>query len=175
MTNIFSNLLNSQFKNTFNQAIDAIISQGSLSVPCKLKYNSTDTTYCTNCIYDPILNKSFNQYNETGPLNFPNGSICPVCNGFGKILYDTEETVYMAAIFDSKYWLNWGPKFVQIPNLAVQTLCNISFLPKLENATSIIIDTTIAGYGNYSYSKAGESTPMGLGDHRYILTNCTKP
>lgn len=175
MTNIFSGLLNNDFKNIFNQAIDAIIEQGSLSVPCKLKYASTDATYCTNCIYDPILQKSFNQYNGVGPISFPEGSICPVCGGFGKVLYDAEEVVYMAAIFDSKYWLNWGPKFVNIPNLAAQTLSSIVLLPKLQNTTHIIIDTNIAGYGNYMYSKAGDPTPMGLGDHRYILTNWTKP
>lgn len=175
MSNPFSGLLNTQFKNTFNQAIDAIIEQGSLSVPCILKYNSTDTTYCTNCTFDPILNKSFNEYNGTGPISFPNGSLCPVCGGFGKIIYDAEETIYMASIFDSKYWLNWGPKFIQIPNLAVQTLCKISLLPKLQNATSVIIDTSISGYGNHLYTKAGEPTPMGLGDHRYILTNWTRP
>ena len=49
--------------------------------------------------------------------------------GFGKTIYDAEEIIHMAAIFDSKYWLNWGPKFVNIPNLAVQTLCNITYLP----------------------------------------------
>ena len=125
MTNIFAGLINDDFKNIFNQAIDALVSQGSLAVPCRLQYSSTDQTYCTNCIYDPVLQKSFNQYNGIGPASFPNGSICPVCVGFGKTIYDAEEIIHMAAIFDSKYWLNWGPKFVNIPNLAVQTLCNI--------------------------------------------------
>lgn len=175
MNNIFSGLLDNTFKNTFNQAIDAIIEEGGLSVPCILKYNTTNTSYCNNCIFDPILQKSFNKYNNTGPISFPDGSICPVCVGAGKVSYDSEETLYMAAIFDSKYWLNWGPKFVNIPNLAVQTLCNISFLPKIQNATHIIINSNIANYGNNIYSKAGDPTPMGLSDHRYILTNWTKP
>lgn len=175
MTNVFEGILNTQFKSIFNDAIDSIVSQSGLAVPCKLKYNSTDSTFCTNCTYDPILQKSFNEYNGTGPVNFPNGSICPVCGGFGKIVYDSEETVYMAAIFDSKYWLNWGPKFVNIPNLAAQTICNITLLPKLQNTTQIQIDTNIAEYDNSLYSKAGQPTPMGLGNNRYILTNWTKP
>jgi hypothetical protein len=54
-------------------------------------------------------------------------------------------------------------------------LCPISLLPKLENTTQIVIDTTIENYGNNIYTKAGHPTPMGLADHRYILTNWTRP
>lgn len=175
MANIFDGILDDNFKTLFNDAIDTIINQAGLAVPCKLLYSTTDSTFCSNCLYNPITNRSLDKYNGTGPINFPENSTCPICMGFGKIVYDTTEIVYMAAIFDSKYWLNWGPKFVNIPNLAAQTLCPISLLPKIENATQVVIDTNIANYGNNIYSKAGYPTPMGLGQHRYILTNWTRP
>jgi len=172
--NIFSGLIDANFKNLYNQAIESLLSSTALAVPCKLKYNTTDQSFCTNCLYNPIVDKSFNKYNGSGPLPFPEGSICPVCNGFGKIIYDAEETVYLGVILDSKYWLNWGPKNIQIPNLAAQTLCSITLMPKLQNATQMVVADNEA-YDNNQYSKAGPPIPMGLGEHKFILTNWTRP
>lgn len=177
MSNIFSGLINQQFKNLFNQAIDGLLEAGALSVACKLQYNSEypdDITYCDNCIYDPILGKSsYNFDNINGYINFPAGSICPVCNGMGKIILDAEDTVYLAVIFDSKYWLNYGPSTIQIPDLAAQTLCSIQLTPRINKATSMSIIGS-HDYSPISYSKTGTPVPIGLGDHQYILTNWTK-
>ncbi len=170
----FASLLGPSFKGLFNSAIDGILDSNALSVECKLYYDTTDAIYCNNCVFDPILNKSFNKYNSTGPLNFPEGSICPVCGGYGKILHDTTENIYMAMIFDSKYWMNWGPNFVNIPNLAAQSLSPISMMPKILNSSKLVI-VNVEQYDNGSYSKAGQPTPMGLGNHNYILTNWTRP
>lgn len=168
------NILSSDFKNTFKTAIDMIIAQDGLTVPCVLKYNSNDYTFCTNCVYDNLLNQSLNKYNGTGPVNFPEGSICPVCGGFGKVDYNKDETVYLAVILDSKYWLNWGPKFVNIPNIAAQTLCSVNLLNKIENCTQAILNSGL-NTNNNLYTKAGAPTPLGLGTQDYILTNWTLP
>lgn len=174
MSNNFALLLNDSFKNLFNSAIDGILDQHALSTPCNLRYVSTDRIYCNNCIYDPILNRSYNKYNSTGPVSFPEGSICPVCGGQGKIICDTNEIIYMAIIFDSKYWMNWGPQFVQVPNLAAQSLCSITLMPKILNCTAMNL-VNVNNYDSGLYSKAGQPTPMGLGEHKYILTNWTRP
>lgn len=174
--NNFSGLINSAFKDIFNQAIDSLLEVGALSVKCRLLYNKehTQTSYCSNCIYDPISEASSNVYNSTtGYAVFPDGSICPVCNGFGKIILDSNETVNLAVILDAKYWINYGPNFVQIPNLAAQTLCKIELTPKISQATSMILVDTY-DYSPIIYTKLGPPVPMGLGDHKYILTNWGK-
>jgi hypothetical protein len=76
----------------------------------------------------------------------------------------------MAVIFDSKYWFNWDSKSVNISNNMAQSICSISLLPKLQNAKEIIIDTTIAGYGNRRYTRVNEPEVCGLGENRYIIT-----
>ena len=172
--NYFSGLINNDFKNLYNQAIESLLESTALAVPCKLKYNTTDQSFCNNCVYNSILDRSFNKYNGTGPASFPEGSICPVCNGVGKIIYDAEEVVYLGVILDSKYWLNWGPKNIQIPNLAAQTLCSITLMPKIQNATQMIVSDNET-YDNNQYSKAGPPIPMGLGEHKFVLTNWTRP
>lgn len=176
MTNIFTGLINSAFKDIFNQAIDSLLDVGALSIPCRLQYNKeySETSYCGNCIYDPISEASSNTYNNsTGYVSFPNGSICPVCNGFGKIILDSNETVYLGVILDGKYWLNYGPNFVQIPNLSAQTLCKIELSPKIAQATSMVLVDSY-DYSPTVYTKLGAPIPMGLGDHKYILTNWGK-
>ena len=139
MANIFDGILDDNFKTLFNDAIDTIINQAGLAVPCKLLYSTTDSTFCSNCLYNPITNRSLDKYNGTGPINFPENSTCPVCVGFGKIVYDTSEIVYMAAIFDSKYWLNWGSRSINVADGTVQTLCSINLLPKIKNCKYMII------------------------------------
>jgi hypothetical protein len=172
--NNFAGLFGDNFKNLFVEAIDELISSNALAVECKLFYDTTGYVYCNNCVYDPILQKSFNKYNNTGPINFAEGSVCPVCVGFGKILCDSEENIHMAVILDSKYWMNWGSNSVLIPNLAAQTLTQINTMPKILNSSKMNI-VSVTGYDNGPYTKAGQPTPMGLGRHNYILTNWIRP
>jgi len=42
MTNIFNNVFTPEFKELFNNAIDAILEQNALSLPCKLIYSNTN-------------------------------------------------------------------------------------------------------------------------------------
>lgn len=169
-----TNIITPELKSLFNSHIDMILAQDGLTVPCLLKYNSTSNMLCSNCVYDPLLKKSLNKYNGSGPASFPNGSICPVCGGVGKIVYDKTETVYLAVILDGKYWLNWGPKFVHIPNLAAQTLCSSSLISKINNCYEAVLNTNLNTINNV-YTRAGDPVPLGFGSHDYLLTNWTQP
>lgn len=172
----FDAIINTEFKRTFNSAIDALLKNTALTVPCKLLYSGgQNTTYCNNCIFDPISKLSSNMYNGTGPSPFTEQMICPVCMGMGLIQQDSFEILYLAVIFDSKYFMNIrSGSVVNIPDGTIQTLCSIEYLPKIRNANEVIVDTNIESYGNYSYQRAGDPTPVGLGDNKYILTMWTR-
>jgi hypothetical protein len=167
---MFNNILSQQFKSLFNEAIDELISQNGLSVPCTLVYDSLKKSLCPNCIFDPIQNRSNNEYNNTGPVPFPTLGICPICNGYGIIDMSSQDTVYLAVIFDSKYWFNWDYKSVNIGNNMAQSIGKIELLPKIQNTKEIILDTNVAGYGSRRYSRSGDSQICGLGSNRYIIT-----
>lgn len=167
---MIDNINFSDLKNIYNTAINSLIGQDGLAVPCKVIYNSSKQAICSNCIFDPISQRSSNMYNNTGPAPFAPMGICPVCNGYGIIDLTPEETVYLAILFDSKYWLNWDSKSINITNNMAQSISNISLLPKLQNAKEIIIDTTIAGYGHRRYSRVNDPEPCGLGHNNYIIT-----
>ena len=176
MLSNFDTIISTEFKQTFNNAIDALLKNTALTVPCKLVYSGgQNTTYCNNCIFDPISRLSANIYNSTGPSPFAEKTICPVCMGMGFVQEDAAETVSLAVIFDSKYFMNITSKSVlNIPDGSIQTLCAIEYLPKIKNANEIIVDTNIAKYGDYSYQRAGDPMPVGLGDNKYILTTWTR-
>ena len=167
---MFENVITSEFKQVFNDAISSILADTALSVPCTIKYGITNPSFCNNCVFDSVSNRSANIYNNTGPISFPEYSICPVCNGRGMTDSDARETVYLGVIFDSKYFINWNSKTINIPDGAVQTICKVDLLPKIKNANSIIFDTNLSDYGKYEYIRDGEPNPCGLGDHKFITT-----
>jgi hypothetical protein len=167
---MFDNLITPEFKKIFNDSIDTLLVANALTVPCLLKYSNTKRELCYNCEFDAISQRSANIPKPEAPVPFARQTICPVCNGFGYIDTTSDEKIHMAIIFDSKYWLNWGSKSLNIPDGTVQSLCSINLLPKLKNCQAMIVDTDIAQYGNYSYSLFGDPEPAGLGSHDYIIS-----
>lgn len=172
MTNPFAGIINSEFKKIYNNAIDSLLENNALTVPCLFKYTGAGSNiYCNNCIFDSISQLSSNKYNGTGPSSFPEGSLCPVCMGMGKTAAQSSlETIYLACIFDSKYWLKLSSNILNIPDGMVQTICKIETLPKIRKVTEIVIDTNINKYGNYSYERFGDPEPAGFGSNNYIIT-----
>jgi hypothetical protein len=167
---MFNNLITSEFKQVFRDSIDTLLAQNSLTVPCTIKYENTKRNTCYNCEFDPINQRSANRPKTTAAVNFPSNTICPVCNGFGFIDTATDEVVHLAIIFDSKYFLNWGSNTVNIPDGMVQSLCSISLLPKLREAKQLVMDNTLSNYAHFTYTRAGEPQPVGLGSNDYIIT-----
>lgn len=159
-------------KTVFNDAIDSLISQQGLALPCYFLYSNTNPQHCKNCMFDPLSNRSLNKYNNTGPAPFGDSSICPICNGIGFESIDKQELVYLSVLFDSKYWFNWGSKLntVRSPDGSVQTVCRSDLLPKIRNTEKIIIDANKADYGSYIYTRANDPEFAGFGDTRYIFT-----
>lgn len=168
---MFNQLLGPEFKKVYKDAIDALLGpSNSLAVPCILKYDSGIKQLCHNCVFDPIQQRSSNMYKPNGPSPFPDHSICPVCQGYGMVDKSSSEIIHMAVLFDSKYWLNWGSKSININNSMIQTLCSIQYLPKVLKCEELIVNQNLNNYGNYNYTRAGDPEPAGLGDHEYIVT-----
>lgn len=171
---MFENLITSQHKEIFNQAIDAILAKNALSIPCQLIFgeNNTQSNLCNNCRLDPITQLSSNIYNGTGPVSFSEGQICPVCLGAGYTSSSEHtEKINLGVIFDSKYWLKTSSSdIVKIPDGMIQTICSSSLLTKIINAKYLVIDTSIQHPGVYSYERDGDPNPCGFGDTNYIFT-----
>ena len=77
MSNPFSGIISKEFKAIFNNAIDSLLENNALSLPCKIIYdNSINNTYCTNCVFDNISLLSSNIFNLSQPYtNWANPSL----------------------------------------------------------------------------------------------------
>lgn len=173
---LINNVISKEFKQLYTNAIDMLLAQDGLTVPCLVKYHGLDgnSISCNNCIFDPISQLSANVYNGTGPSFFAEGGVCPVCLGQGFIKNAPgsvfSETLYLAVIFDSKYWVNWSSKTLNIPDNMIQIICGIQLLSKLRAASELVVDTSLSPYSDYVYERAGDPEPAGLGDHKYIIS-----
>jgi hypothetical protein len=165
--NPFQNLITPQFKQLYNHAIDALLDPNSgLVNPCTLRYGGTPSqqTLCNNCLYDSISQLSSNMYNGYGPRPFSDGGVCPECLGAGSIKggeITKEETINLAVITDSKYFINIANS-INLNNNHLQTICRIEIVDKLQNAVELI-------FHGSSYQKASPPEYCGLGEHKYVV------
>lgn len=165
---MFENIITSQMKTMFDDAIKALLTETALTIPCVFKYaGSTNQNLCHNCIFDPISKRSANLYNGTGPDPFYEGQICPVCQGFGLLESDASENINIAVIFDSKYFINAGPRNINIPDGTIQTLCVSTYMNSIKNCSELV--TTVENI-LYSYRRVSEPQPMGFGNTNFIMT-----
>lgn len=172
MTNPFAGIITPQFKALFNNAIDALLEDTALTLPCRLTFGTTANTQCPNCNLDTIGGRSANTYRTNGPAPFVNGSICPMCGGEGFIPQDTSQTVYMAVLWNNSRakFINTGIK-LDIADAYVQTISPISTFPVLKEAKEVVFDTTIEGYQHTRFQKFGNPVPVGFGNSSYVITH----
>jgi hypothetical protein len=164
---ILQNLLTTEFKQLYNDAIDAIIDPSNgLVNRCILRYGGSvsQQTVCNNCLYDSISKLSSNIYNGNGPKPFSDGGVCPICLGSGSVsgqLIAKEEIVNLAVIMDKKYFINVA-NTLNINDNHIQTLCKIDLVKKMQNAVELVLHGT-------SYQKASEPQYCGLAQHKYAF------
>jgi hypothetical protein len=170
VVNPFSNIIDSSFKSIFNNAISAILESDALTIACTLEYGITRYENCSNCVFDPIGRKSSNRFQDGGPVPFPFGGICPLCNGAGKKPITSSENVNLAVIFEPREFLEISTP-VDTADGYIQTLAKKELTPKLRRAKEIIVATEVSGFFTHRYERVSEPTPIGLGNNEFVL--CT--
>ena len=168
--NYFAGIINSDLKNLFNDAINALLEDSGATLPCTLYYGVTKYESCSNCLYDPIGRKSSNRFQNGGSVPFPMGAVCPVCNGDGKRPVIPPATIYLAVIFDYKQFLSMSAP-VNNPDGMIQTLGKKEATPRLKRAKEIQVATNISGYADHRFQRISEPEPLGFGNSEFVLCN----
>lgn len=163
------NIITSDLKNLYKNFIDELLRENSLSLPCKLIYDSSFFVECINCIVDPISHKSSSMYKSGGPLLFSDGQICPYCRGLGGNYTEGSETLHLLTLFDYKYWIGFNSKIHSSDGL-VQTISKLVDYPKIKTCNKIIIDTNISNYTENLFQRNSDPEPCGLGESSYFFT-----
>lgn len=163
VVNPYAGIITSTMKTAFNNAIDALLEDTACTVACTIVYGGQKFANCTNC--------TGNVYVPGGPIPFPKGKICPLCQGSSRREVEQTETVYLLPIFDNKKWRTTAiQSSAKYPYEVCETMSLLTLMPKLKAAKHIIIDSTNANYTRNIFKRVGEPEPLGFGDMRYILT-----
>jgi len=157
-------------KGLFKDAIDALLEDTALTLPCTLYYGVTKWENCSNCIYDPIGKKSSNRFQDGGPVPFPFGGVCPVCNSAGKRPVITTDTLNLAVIFNYKDFLQMSTP-VNNPAGIIQTVSKKETTSKLKRAKEIQVATDIKAYADHRFERMSEPEPVGFGNSDFVICN----
>lgn len=163
MSNPFNNIINQNFIDKFNYAIEEVI-RANLT-PARLIYPKTKWIDCPNCGSD-IYSNSPNPY-----LRGQTSTACATCGGTGKIAQDATEDITIAVVFNYKKFNNIVNGLVVTPNADAYTLSSNALIGKLKTCGSIVFNTGLEKYNKHEYVRDGEPSPIGLGDPKFILTN----
>ncbi len=163
-------LITSAFKQLYITAINVLLEDDALTVPCTLIYGNTKFIPCSNCY--PLPNKrSSGIYKPGGPIEFKQG-VCPFCHGKYLIPQTSEEEVYLAVIEDSKSWIKWSKDTISphAPDSVVQTISKFEeTYTKLKKAKQVVMDTNIESKARSRYERLGEPEKVGLGASTYVI------
>jgi hypothetical protein len=171
MANPFAGIITSEFKQTFDDAINALLLESALTIPCTLVFENTKLNDCPNCIYDSISRRSSNQYEIGGPIPFVNGQICPYCNGVGSLSFNSEEVVHLGIIKPVFFGIDkLNLQDINFVDGKIQSLCSVDLYEKLKNASVIIVDNNLLNLANNRYIRYRDPIPVGFGNNSFIIT-----
>lgn len=144
-------------------------SQGGFGKRCLLVYPPRAVP-CSNCLPDPVTGKKRFTYRTGGPVPFPNGMACPLCNADGMRHEEASEEIVLK--------LTWEPKFftlpiknldLSVPNSVVETKGYLSDLPKLLRVDHLVADLPIAPFIRQKFRLHGEpGVPGNIVQARYV-------
>lgn len=167
--NPMSGIITPGLKSLFNNAISAMLYDDACTIPCQISYGITKYEDCPNCIASPIGSQPANRYQDGGPIPFPFGSICPMCNGEGKKGIVTTEDLNLMVIWDQKDFFQVGT--VNTPEGDIQTMTFADRTPKLKRAKELIVATNIGSYSTHRFERITDPVPCGLDADQFVV--CT--
>lgn len=131
-------------KKVIQNALDDLITE--LGKPCRLYYPGK-VVPCPNCVFDSTNQRGGLTFKNGGSVPFPNGTICPVCNGKDLKISQTSEVINMLCAWEPKnFWHPIPSLDIRVPFSLVQTKGYLIDLPKLVKCDYMIFDVDIEGY-----------------------------
>jgi hypothetical protein len=150
--------LTTDIKTVTSQALDDLMTE--LGKNCQLIY-PPKWAACVNCVFDPIGQKSSNRWVNGGPAPFPEGSVCPVCNGAGQRAEETTETIKMLVRSEPAHFWVKAPPGVNVPAGLIQTKGFFTDMPKVLQAQQMVVQPELQAIIRYRYTLVGEPLDIG--------------
>jgi hypothetical protein len=113
---------------------------------------------CANCIFDQQKALSSNRWKTGGPMPFPSGATCPLCNGKGRAAEEVSEVLHLLCSWQEKRFAKTVPNLteVRLPYGLLSTKGYLVDMPKLQRCDHLIVQIPIEAYGVGQYHLIGE-------------------
>jgi hypothetical protein len=158
-------------KQVVQDALDDLITE--FGKRCRVVYPPRWAA-CANCVSDPVGKKSANRWRTGGPLPFPSGSVCPLCNGAGGHHAEelSEEVLLLCAWEPKNFWYPAPGLDVRVPGGALQTKGFLSDMPKITRCDHLVFQLPVEPYAHYRYRLVGEpGDRSNIIQNRYFIAN----
>jgi len=149
----------------FEWIMDSFI-DGSIGADCLLIY-PPNYNECENCHLDITTGRSNNIYKIGGPISFENHTLCPICNGEGRLTVNISDSIRLRIYTNPKDWQNVGFN-VNYPEGSAQIIGYWTDFPKIQRAKFIMVNSDLSGFKEWKYIMASEALPWGLRGSRYF-------
>lgn len=154
--------LGADVKSIIQDAVDDVITE--LGKNCLLVY-PPKMVLCSNCTSSPIGHKPSNVWKSGGPIQFGQGSLCPMCDGDGRRAEEASETIKFLCEWDvKKFFRPIHGIDLRIPRGVLQIKGFLTDLPKVVRCDHMILETAIDGILRAKYRLSGEP-----GDYSNII------
>lgn len=145
--------LTDDIKQIARDAIDDLIDE--LGKDCTLLY-PPKTVHCANCVFDPIGKKSSGRYLTGGPVFFPVGSLCPLCNGAGTRAEQVSEVVRFLCAWTPQDFYMPVPRGITVPEGRIQTKGYMTDFPKVMQCVEMIVENPLEPVLRARFKLVGE-------------------
>lgn len=149
----------------YESIVDDFIND-NFGVDCKLIYPAR-RILCSNCVFDPIGQKSSNRYKHGGPAPFNFGN-CPMCGGAGLKEEEAEDTIKLRVYYSPKDWIKIADN-ISSDDADVQVIGFMSDMPKFNRANEIIVNSPQKNYETWKCVKSSKALPHGFKQRRYFI------
>jgi hypothetical protein len=135
---------------------------------CRLIYEPKDLE-CPNCFLSPDTGVSTSIYKSGGPVPFTNYTVCPHCNGFGRLQTEETENIRLRVYFNQKQFIQTAEtKNIVISGDTIQVIGYMIDMPKIQRAKEMTVDTQIEGYKEYRFQPLSTPIPWGFRHQKYF-------
>lgn len=149
----------STIRNICRDSLDEFIN--TFGKTCTLWYPPV-MIQCVNCVYDPIGKKSAGRWLSGGPVQFPNGATCPLCEGAGQQRAESQtSTITMIVEADPKEYNRFDLSEIRKPDGLVLGRGFMADVPNIKQCIKMQVESdsdseSVGGIIKYQYKLVGE-------------------
>ncbi len=154
-------------KAIYDEVVTALINS-EWAIVCKINQPAKKTE-CPNCLLNTLSNTSSGVYKFGGPIAFDDGGICPYCNGDGYVESVHTDNVRMMIYWDANQYARELNIPIRFPDGTIASKGLMGDYTKIDMCDNMVLHNGIPNSPVFTYIKAGQPTPFGIGKDSFFV------